>query len=117
MGHALLRCGCPNFPLIVSGRERGLRFYPGKMKGGGARPDIVKHACAANQVAVVIEDAQRPAGQRATGRAFDADLEPETLARRYGGRQTPDVHTRSVSLRYEGERGRVLLVRNPVLLL
>ena len=86
MGHTLLRSGSSDVPLIVSSLERGLRFNLGKIEGAGARPNIIEQAAGSNLYAFVVEDGQLPARQFAPGRAFDADLEPETAARRYGGR-------------------------------
>src|SRR5712691_4757552 len=112
-----VRPGSLDLPLVVSSRERGFRFHLGKIKGAGAWPNIVEQACDSHFGTFVVEDAQRPASQLAPGRAFDADREPETFARRYCGWQAPDVHARRVRPRCEGELGRGLFMQNPVLLL
>src|SRR5438132_13409019 len=89
-----VRPGSLDLPLVVCSRERGFRFHLGKIKGAGAWPNVVEQACSSNLGVVVVEDAQRPASQLAPGRAFDADREPETLARRYCGSPASDVHAR-----------------------
>src|SRR3982074_109450 len=97
MGHAQVRSGSLDLPLIVSGRRWGLRFHLGKIEVAGARPNIVEQASGAYLCTFLVEDAQLPTGQLAPGRAFDADLEPEAFAHRYCGRQAPDAHARGVS--------------------
>src|SRR5438477_4579510 len=98
MGRAEVRPRSFGLPLIDAGREGSLDVDLGKIESAGAGPNIVTQACLSDLGTFVVEDAQRPASQVATGRALDADLEPETFARRYCRRQAPDVHADRVGL-------------------
>src|SRR6266704_5529254 len=117
MRHALIRRRVRYLPREVAGSARRLRFHFGETKRAGARPDIVTKLCGCDLRAVVVDDAQRSAGELAASRAFDADLEAEALTRRDRGRQAPDTDVRRMSHCGEGERSRALRMPDAILFL
>src|SRR6516165_5002455 len=67
MRHMRLHFRAIDAPLLVSSPERGLRVHLGEIKRARARPDIVTQACSSHLRTFVVEDAQRPASQLASG--------------------------------------------------
>src|SRR3954471_4680589 len=94
-----------DLPLIITGRRRSQGFDLGKIKCAGAGPDILTQQRGSNLCAFVIEDGQTPAAQTAASRAFDADIEFESLSCRDGRRHSPGIHMRRMSQCREGKRG------------